>query len=191
MSDILGMFEEDSAVSAAETVSTDGIKSIAVIARRIRDAEDEIAKAEEFLKKRKAELLKLTDEDLPAVFEELGVKSFTLDDGSKVEVKPLYGASIPVARKDEAFEWLREHGHDDLIKNNVVCSFGRGEDEKAQAFARDALERGLAPTQKQEVHAGTLKAWVRERVEGGESFPMELFGAFIGQRAVIKKGTSK
>jgi hypothetical protein len=29
MSDILGMFEEDSAVSAAEAVSTDGLKSVA------------------------------------------------------------------------------------------------------------------------------------------------------------------
>jgi len=191
MSDILGMFEEDSSVSAAESVSTGGLKSIAEIARRIRDTEDEIKRTEEFLKARKADLLKLTDEDLPSVFEELGVKSFTLDDGSKVEIKPLYGASIPVDKKEEAFDWLRENGYDDLIKNNVICTFGRGEDEKAQDFARDALARGLAPQQKQDVHAQTLKAWVRERVESGDSFPMTLFGAFIGQRAVIQKGKSK
>lgn len=191
MSDILGMFEEDSSVSAAESVSTGGLKSIAEIARRIRDTEDEIKRTEEFLKARKADLLKLTDEDLPSVFEELGVKSFTLDDGSKVEIKPLYGASIPVDKKEEAFDWLRENGYDDLIKNNVICTFGRGEDEKARDFARDALARGLAPQQKQDVHAQTLKAWVRERVESGDSFPMTLFGAFIGQRAVIQKGKSK
>jgi hypothetical protein len=77
---------------------------------------------------------------------------------------------------------------DDLIKNNVICSFGRGEDEKAAEFAQAARERGLSPEQKQDVHAQTLKAWVRERVEGGDSFPMDLFGAFVGQRATIKKG---
>jgi uncharacterized small protein (DUF1192 family) len=188
MSDILGMFEEDSAVSAAEAVSTDGLKSVASLARRIRDTEDEIAKAETFLKQRKETLLQLTDQDLPAILEEMGLKSFTLDDGSKVEVKPLYGASIPAARKQEAFDWLRENGYDDLIKNNVICSFGRGEDEKAAEFAEAARERGLSPEQKQDVHAQTLKAWVRERVEGGDSFPMDLFGAFVGQRATIKKG---
>jgi hypothetical protein len=32
----------------------------------------------------------------------------------------------------------------------------------------------------------TLKAWVKERVEKGSEFPSDLFGAFIGQRAVIK-----
>ena len=188
MSDILGMFEEDSATSAAEAVSDTGLSSVATLARRIRDTEDEIAKAEEFLKERKAKLIKMTDEDLPAVMEELGLKAFTLEDGSKIDIKPLYGASIPGARKEEAFEWLRENGFDDIIKNDVICTFGRGEDDKAAEFAKAARERGLSPEQKQLVHAQTLKAWVRERVENGESFPMELFGAFVGQRATIKKG---
>lgn len=188
MSDILGMFEEDSGASAAETVNTGGLKSVAELARRIRDTEEEIQRTEAFLKERNEMLRKMTDEDLPSVLEELGLKSFTLEDGSKVEVKPLYGASIPGARKEEAFEWLREHGFDDIIKNDIVCSFGRGEDDKAAEFAQVARERGLTPEQKQLVHAQTLKAWVRERVEAGDEFPMDLFGAFIGQRATIKKG---
>jgi hypothetical protein len=32
----------------------------------------------------------------------------------------------------------------------------------------------------------TLKAWVKEQVERGNEFPMELFGAYIGLRAIIK-----
>jgi len=188
MSDILGMFEDDSASHGAESVSTEDLKSVAAIARRIRDTEEEIMRTEMFLKERKQTLQKLTDEDLPSVLEEMGVKSFTLEDGSKVDVKPLYGASIPVARKDEAFEWLRDHGFDDIIKNNVTCVFGRGEDDKANAFQQMAMERGLDPMQKQDVHSSTLRAWVKERVENGDEFPMELFGAFVGQRAVIKKG---
>lgn len=188
MSDILGMFEEDSGSGGAESVSTDGLKGIAEIARRIRDTEEEITRTETFLKERKQALQKLTDEDLPSLLEEMGVKSFTLEDGSKVDVKPLYGASIPVARKDEAFGWLREHGFDDIIKNNVTCVFGRGEDDKANEFQRMAMEQGLDPMQKQDVHSSTLRAWVKERVENGDEFPMDLFGAFIGQRAVIKRG---
>lgn len=188
MSNILGMFEEDSAVSAAEAVSTDGLKSIATLARRIRETEEEIKRAEEFLKSKNEALRKMTDEDLPSVLEEMGVKSFTLDDGSKVTVTALYGASIPSDKKEQAFEWLRENGYDDLIKNDVICTFGRGEDDKAAEFAEAARARGLNPEQKQQVHAQTLKAWVRERVESGDAFPMDLFGAFVGQRATIKKG---
>jgi hypothetical protein len=36
-----------------------------------------------------------------------------------------------------------------------------------------------------------LKAFIKERVEQGDEFPMELFGAFIGQKATITKGGSK
>jgi hypothetical protein len=50
------------------------------------------------------------------------------------------------------------------------------------------MERGLDPEQKQDVHSSTLRAWVKERVENGDEFPMDLFGAFVGQRAVIKRG---
>jgi len=51
-----------------------------------------------------------------------------------------------------------------------------------------AVQQGYEPQQKEDVHASTLKAWVRERIEAGDEFPMDLFGAFIGQRAIIKKG---
>jgi len=32
----------------------------------------------------------------------------------------------------------------------------------------------------------TLKAWVKEQTERGNQFPMDLFGAYIGQKAIIK-----
>jgi hypothetical protein len=32
----------------------------------------------------------------------------------------------------------------------------------------------------------TLKAWVKEQIERGNEFDSELFGAYIGQKAIIK-----
>ena len=141
-----------------------------------------------FLKEKKKDLLKMTDEDLPSVLQEMGVSSFTLDDGSKVEIKPLYAGHISANNKEAAFEWLRNNGHDDIIKNVVSCQFGRGEDNKAEEFYAIASAKGYVAQQKQDVHASTLKAWIRERVENGEEFPMEVFGAYISQRATIKGG---
>ena len=110
------------------------------------------------------------------------------NDGSTVEVKPTYGASILVDNRPQAYEWLRENGYDDIIKNNVICSFGRGEDDKASAFKAFAAKEGYVANQKTEIHSQTLRAFVKERVEAGDAFPMELFGAWVGQRAVIKRG---
>lgn len=190
MSDLLAEMEadfEEASATAVEKVSQQGLGSVAEIARAIRAKEDQIAALEDQAKDAKKELLKLTDEDLPAMLQELGLSSFSLDDGSTVEVKPTYGASIKVDNRPAAFEWLREHGYDDIIKNTVACSFGRGEDDRASAFASFAEKEGYFAEQKTEVHPQTLRAFVKERVEAGDEFPMELFGAYVGQRAVIKR----
>ena len=73
-------------------------------------------------------------------------------------------------------------------KKALACQCGRGEDDRAAAFAAFAQTQGYLPEQKTAVHPQTLRAFVKERCEEGDAFPMELFGAWIGQRAVIKTG---
>ncbi|MGA0426603.1 MAG: hypothetical protein ACO3OM_10765 [Alphaproteobacteria bacterium] len=180
-------FEETLATSV-EKVDQQGLTSVASLARQIRDKEERISSLEEELKAEKKTLLKLTDEDMPAMLAEIGISSFSLDDGSTVEVKQTYGASILVDNRPKAYEWLRDNGYDDIIKNTVLCQFGRGEDDQASAFAAFAQKQGYVPEQKTEIHPQTLRAFVKERVEEGDAFPMELFGAWVGQRAVIKRG---
>lgn len=181
------MEADQTTVSAVEAVDQSGLKSIAGIARAVRDQEDLVQRLESDLKAAKKSLLKLTDEDLPAMLLELGLSSFELDDGSKVTVRPTYGAHIKADNKETAFDWLRANDYGDLIKNTVSCQFGRGEDHEAVEFMEYAQKLGYAAEQKTDVHPSTLKAWVKERVQNGDEFPMELFGAFIGQRATINR----
>jgi hypothetical protein len=178
---------EETRASSVEKVDQQGLTSVAALARQIRDKEETISRLEETLKEEKKTLLKLTDEEMPAMLAEIGISSFSLDDGSTVEVKQTYGASILVDNRPAAYEWLREHGYDDVIKNTVLCQFGRGEDDLASSFAAFAQQQGYVPQQKTEIHPQTLRAFIKERVEEGEAFPMELFGAWVGQRAVIKR----
>lgn len=180
-------FEENAATSV-EKIDQQGLTSVAALARTIRDKEARISDLEQTLKEEKKALIKLTDEEMPSMLAEIGMSSFALDDGSTVEVKQTYGASILVDKRPEAYEWLRDNGYDDIIKNTVACQFGRGEDDQASAFAAFAQQQGYVPDQKTEVHPQTLRAFVKERCEAGEDFPMELFGAWVGQRAVIKRG---
>jgi hypothetical protein len=185
--DLLRMMEQDTAESALETLDQEGLHTVASMAVAIKNKEAEIEDREVKLKKEKNALLKMTDEDLPTMLAELGLSSMTLDDGSNVTVKQTYGASIRVDDKPQAFEWLRDNGYDDIIKNQVLCVFGRGEDDQASAFQALAIQQGLAPEQKTDIHPQTLRAFIKERVENGDDFPMELFGAWVGQRAVIKR----
>jgi hypothetical protein len=189
--DVLKMMEqdfEDTIASSVEKIDQKGLTTVAELARQIRDEELYIDDLETDLKAAKKRLLKLTDEEMPAMLAEIGISSFALDDGSTVQVKQTYGASILVNNRPQAYNWLRDNGYDDIIKNTVLCQFGRGEDDQAHAFYAFAEKEGFVPTQKTEIHPQTLRAFVKERCEAGEEFPMELFGAYVGQRAVIKKG---
>mgnify|MGYP001174351419 FL=1 len=187
---LLDMEADQVTASAIEKMDNTGLSSVAEIARAIRNQEDLVSQLDDKLKEAKRALLKLTDEDLPAMLAELGLNAIELDDGSKVTVQATYGAHIKVADRENAFQWLRDNDFGDIIKNTVSCNFARGEDQQAVDFMEAAQRMGYIPEQKTEVHAQTLKAWVKERVETGDSFPMDLFGAYTGQRAKIARSKS-
>ena len=118
---------------------------------------------------------------------EMNISTLKLADGSAVEVKPVYSASIPIAKKEEAFNWLRDNDLGDLIKNEVTVSFGRNEDNKAADYAVLAQGQGYQPIQKLKVEPMTLKALVRERVESGKDMPSDLFNVFAGNRTKLTR----
>ena len=190
MSNIFEEMEADfekNLASSVEKLDQNDLTTVAGMARPIRSKEQEVSELEQKLKLEKKALQKMTDEDLPTMLAEIGLTSMKLEDGSEVTVKPTYGASILVDNRPAAFKWLRDNGYGDVVKNVVSCTFGMGEDAKANAFAKEAEAQGFAPQQDTNVHPSTLRAFVKERVENGDDFPMELFGAYIGQRATIKR----
>jgi len=162
------------------------LKGVAELAKQIAVQEQTVASKQEELNKAKKELLRLTDEELPSVLTEMGLSGLKLDDGSEVTIKKIFGASIPKDQKEEAHQWLRNNGFGDMVKNIVSVNFGMGEDEQAHAMTKQLQDAGLDPEQVERVHSSTLRAWVKEQTEKGNEFPMELFGAFIAQRAIIK-----
>ena len=188
MNDILNMMEEDyeETLSSVEKLDNSGLDTVAGLARKIKQQQEKVERLDRELKDEKQNLLKLTDEDLPSTMADLGLSKFSLDDGSTVEVKPTYGASILVKDRPAAYDWLRDNGFDDIIKNIVSCQFGRGEDDQASAFHAFASQQGYPTDQNESIHASTLKAFVKERIETGEDFPHTLFGAYVGQRAIIR-----
>tara|TARA_R110000787_G_scaffold3451_1_gene13377 strand:+ start:1216 stop:1791 length:576 start_codon:yes stop_codon:yes gene_type:complete len=189
MNDLLSDMASDSGDSPDKLDSLDGGKldSVARMAQAAANLEQEISDAEQLLKDKKQALHKITDEQLPEALEEMGLQKFTLTDGAEISVKPIYAASIPRDRKEEAFQWLRDHEFGDLVKNNVTVTFGRGEDDIAKSFVGLCGSQGFVPSQLEKVEPMTLKAWLRERVEAGDPIPLDLFGAFISQRATIKR----
>ena len=166
---------------------TDNIQSLADQVERLEKMNRGIEKTEESLKEQKKQKDHVSMEVIPTLMSEMGLAELKLVDGSVVTVKPNYSASITVANREAAFNWLRNNGLGDIIKNEILVSFGRNEDNKAADYAALAQERGFQPTQKLKVEPMTLKALVRERIENGKELPTELFNVFVGNKTTIKR----
>jgi len=152
---------------------------------KLTNLEDELANKEKELKELKRKVELVSGEIIPTMMQEMNISTLKLADGTSVEVKPVYGASILVAKREGAFNWLRENGLGDLIKNEITVAFGRNEDIKASDYASLAKTQGYEPVQKLKVEPMTLKALVRERLEAGQEMPSDLFNLFTGNRTKI------
>ena len=166
---------------------TENIKSLADQVKNLRYLEDQLKIDEELLKNKKRDIEKISGEIIPTLLSEMGLSSLKLADGSAVEVKPYYSANISIKNREAAYNWLRENGLGDIIKNDVTVSFGRNEDNKAAEYANLAKSQGYQPTQKLKVEPMTLKALVRERIEKGVEMPMDIFNVFVGNRTKLTR----
>ncbi len=166
---------------------TDNIRSLADQVERLESLQSRLELQEDNIKNTKKELEHVSGEIIPTMMSEMGLSHLKLMDGSSVDVKPNYSANITIANREAAFNWLRNNGLGDIIKNEILVSFGRNEDNKAADYAALAQERGYQPTQKLKVEPMTLKALVRERIEAGKELPTELFNVFVGNKTTIKR----
>ena len=167
--------------------STTNIKTLSDQVLKLRAMEDQLKIMEEALKTRKKEIDRISGEIIPTMLSEMGLSQLKLADGSSVDVRPFYSATISAQNKDRAYNWLRTNGLGDIIKNEISVSFGRNEDNKAATYADLAKSNGFQPTQKLKVEPMTLKALVRERIEAGKEMPTEIFNIFVGNKTTIKR----
>ena len=187
-------FEKDRIDSITQIDQTKNLSDKVI---ELRNLEDQVAASENHTKDLKEKAKQLSNFDIPKMMEEMNVKKLKLKDGASIEVKSIYSASLVqgrsesdsdfIKRREEAFNWLREHGLGDIIKNDVTVTFGMGEDNKATDYAVLARGQGYEPVQKVGVHTQTLKAVVRERTESGQDMPADLFNPFVGNQTKINR----
>ncbi len=166
---------------------TDGVQSLADQVENLEFVLTCIEGAEERLKDLKKKRDHISGEVIPTMMSEMGLAELKLHDGSHLKVSTSYRAHISEANKEMAYNWLRENGLGDIIKNEISVSFGRNEDNKAADYAELAKSNGFQPTQKMKVEPMTLKALVRERIEAGKEMPTEIFGVYSENKTTIKR----
>ena len=145
-----------------------------------------IAQLEEMLATSKERLQHLSSKSVPDALASANLKTFTTDNGFKVEIKPVITAKIDDSNRQKCHDWLIQTGNSGLIKHVISADFDKGEDALARQLIK-FLQAIEAPyTDKEAVHWATLNAFVKEQINKGADFPLDMFKVFIGNTTKIK-----
>lgn len=161
----------DDMAEAPVAVTDDEVKSIAELADRQIILEDFIVKTEDILKQANENLAKLTGELLPDAMRSAGVKEFTLSNGCELNLNSKIRANITEENVEFCHTWLRDNGSGEILRNKFEASFGKDDDEAAQALATHLIETDVDFSQKESIPWNTLDAFVRNKI--AESDPGE------------------
>ncbi len=182
-------------VEADTTTATDAqLSTIAGLLRQVPVLQQKVADAQAVLAAANFALTKLTDDMLPEALSSAGYDAPTkcVIAGQEVKFDTFLSTSITDEHKPAAFAWLRKNGHGDLIKRETKFVFPKGSDAFHKKFmaAWVKLSKGvklqIKLTDKESVHGGTLKAFVKEEITQGNEVPADLFSVYVGKHVDVR-----
>ena len=167
-------------------ISNDKLDELARLVHEFNEMEKAIEEEEEYLKSLKEKYDAIGMGKIPDLFDSLGLSQLKLKTGETVEIKRDFGATITAEKQEACFKWLKEHGHDGIIKHDVVTTIKKGETEEYQKLLGALNQLGITYTDKSYVHPMTLKSFVKEQINAGTDFPQEQFSVFPIRKTKIK-----
>ena len=164
-------FSDDSAKNTEDVLGR-----ISKLADEMHDYSKQIAQNDLEGKKLKEQHRQIAEEQLPELFEEVGMSELKTKSGLPLKLKNVVHTSISKGRKPKAISWLDENGQGGMVKRCVTIDFDKTQEDKVKALLR-LIGRGW-PNHRVEldVHASTVKAFVKKRLEDGEVLPLDIFG---------------
>ncbi len=181
----MGLIDE---LSKIDTLDGKQLSDVGEAVNELENVRSKIADHEQEIKNLKGREEQLENEIIPSFFD-TGIKQLTLQDGSKITVKDKTRAYIRDDNEEFCYNWLREQGLDDVIKNKVITTFGKGQDSDAEELFSRLQDQGLYPENKKDVAWNTLAKLCEEQMEKGTmtSDVQEKFGVTIVKSVKIER----
>lgn len=172
--------------SSSISITDDELSEISKLAKQQKELETNVKQLESDLDTAKEALRQVQEFLLPEAMATVGMKEFKLTDGTKITIRDDVYASI---RKDylyEATNWLYQKGLGGIVKEEVICDFGKKDHDRMLRFIEFCKQQQVNAVEKVSVHPQTLKATVKEQLAHGVQFPEEFFSVGPLKKAIIK-----
>ena len=173
---------------------SDQLERIMTMAEQLLHTQDRVQQLTDELAETKREMVRLEQEDLPELMREVGFTSFTMKDGRMVELADEISCGITADNHKLAMAWLDENGFGGLIKTKLEVMFNREDRELAIKLADRMAEEAereeviIDREVMENVHAATLKKFIKEELEKGSTVPFDLFSVHPYSKVKIRKG---
>jgi len=154
----------------------DVLGRISVLADEMHDLDKQIAESELKTKKLNEAHRQIAEEQLPELFEQVGMEELKTRSGLPLKLKNKIHTNISKGRKPNAIAWLDANGQGGMVKRSVIIDFNKTQEDKVTALLR-LIGRGW-PNNRTElnVHASTVKAFVVRQLAEGKDIPLDIFG---------------
>ena len=184
------VFRDAEEVKKADVAADDKLRMVASLATQAQELEQRIKELQQLTRQQEDNLRDIVERQLPDVMKEIGLRDFTMENGTSISLENEVYATVPAGTKDQCLDWLRDRGFGDMIKNEFKIQFNVGEDEFATSVrhALLTLDQPVNFTQRATVLPQTLRAFIREQDKKGVDVPEDLFSIHRVSRAKFKKG---
>lgn len=173
-----------------DTKPTATLENIAVWSDRYIELDKELKTLDEYASKLEEEQRLIEEVNLPTVMAELGMEKFSMKDGFKLSIEQKFQGSVVIKDEEKSkkqLEWIESVQGSEIIKFDITCSFGKGDEAEAKELMKLLTDLGFAFKAKRSVHAGTLGTFVKEKIKLGEEVPLDNLGWRYFNKALIKK----
>lgn len=193
------MSARSKAAAYAAEIPDAGRRKLIEAAHKLRDAKLDVEALEERLAAAKAEVSRLSEQEVLDLLDSMGTDHFGIPpDGNLPGYDMTSGyfyeggiaASWPLEKQEEGFKTLEEYGHGGLIKTLVTVQVPRGKTSQkvVEALEKTANRYALDAEIKKGVHSSTFRSWLRSEHEAGHKLPpLDKIGAFIRRRVNLKE----
>lgn len=154
----------------------DVLGKISKLADEMHALDKKIAEAELKTKQLRETHRQISEEQLPELFEQVGMKELKTRSGLPLKLKNKVFTNISKGRKPIAIAWLDDNGQGGMVKRSVIIDFDKTQEDKVEALLR-LIGKGWPNNRTElDVHASTVKAFVKRQLEEGKVIPLDIFG---------------
>jgi hypothetical protein len=162
---------------STQPAEQDGLERLAELASELVELEKAVEAQKEQLAAAERRAKVMSTKTIPELVVELGIPipaeglKIPTRHGFSIVVKEEVHGDCSKANMPALIKWLDANGEAGMVKRELSLAFNRDQSEKALELEKKLRPEYPMVESKETVHKGTLKAWVRRRLEAGENLP--------------------